>query len=297
MRPAAATPPTGPRRRGWLALGLASVVALGGLAGLPALAGNPPPLMLANVYRPGMPLADYWVSEKMDGTRGYWDGRRLWTRGGEEVFAPAWFTAGWPAQPMDGELWAGRGQFQKTVSIVRQQKPDDTAWRGMRFMVFDLPGQPGTFTERLAVLNGLLAQPDSTWARPVAQSKVDTHAELMDMMRSTVRNGGEGLVLHRGGSRYQAGRNDDLLKVKPFEDADARVVGYIGGQGKYAGLTGALEVESADGQRFRIGSGLSDALRKQPPPVGRWVSYRYRGRTDSGLPRFATYLRERPDLD
>lgn len=294
MRLSAAPTCAGQRRRNWLALGLA---ALAGLRAPLAMAGNPPPLMLANVYHPGIPLSDYWVSEKMDGTRGYWDGKRLWTRGGEEVFAPAWFTAGWPAQPMDGELWAGRGQFQKSVSIVRQQKPDDTAWRGMRFMVFDLPGQPGTFTERLAVLNGLLSQSDSTWARPVAQSKVDSLAELMELMHTTVRNGGEGLMLHRGASRYQAGRNDDLLKVKPFEDADARVVGYVGGRGKYAGLTGALEVESPEGQRFRIGSGLSDALRKDPPAIGRWVNYRYRGRTDSGLPRFATYLRERSDLN
>ena len=296
MRSSAAPTFAGQRRRNWLALGLSAVFA-GLLPSTMAMAGNPPPLMLANTYHQGIPLSDYWVSEKMDGTRGYWDGKRLWTRGGEEVFAPAWFTAGWPAQPMDGELWAGRGQFQKSVSIVRQQKPDDTAWRGMRFMVFDLPGQPGTYTERLAVLNGLLAQPDSTWARPVAQSKVETHAELMALMHSTVNNGGEGLVLHRGASRYQAGRNDDLLKVKPFEDADARVVGYIGGKGKYAGLTGALEVESPDGRRFRIGSGLSDALRKEPPAIGRWINYRYRGRTDSGLPRFATYLRERPDLN
>ena len=284
----------GLRRRGWLALGLA---ALAGLRPSMAAAGNPPALMLANVYRPGVSLADYWVSEKMDGTRGYWDGKRLWTRGGEEVFPPAWFIAGWPAMPMDGELWAGRGQFQKSVSIVRQQKADDTAWRSLRFMVFDLPAQPGNFTERFTLLNGLLAQPDSTWARPVTQSRVETHAQLMAMMHSVVHDGGEGLVLHRGDSRYQAGRSDDLLKVKPFDDADAKVVGHAPGHGKYAGLTGALEVVSPEGLKFRIGSGLSDLLRRNPPAIGHWVNYRYRGRTDSGLPRFATFLRERPDLN
>ena len=279
------------RRRAWLALGLAALV--------PAVAraGNPPPLMLANVYRAGMPLADYWVSEKMDGSRGYWDGRRLWTRGGEPVNPPAWFTAGWPRVPMDGELWAGRGQFQRAVSVVRQQSPDEAAWRTLRFMVFDLPAQPGIFTERLAVLNGLLAQPDMVWARPVAQARVASHAALMEMMRTLVDSGGEGLVLHRGSSLYRAERSDDLLKVKPFDDADARVLGYAAGKGKYAGMVGALLVEAADGLRFRIGSGLNDALRRDPPAVGAWISYRYRGRTDSGLPRFATFLRERPDLN
>lgn len=281
-------------RRAWLGW-LAGTA--GGLLPAVASAGQPPPLMLAKVYRAGMPLADYWVSEKLDGSRGYWDGRKLWTRGGEQVFAPPWFTAGWPAQPMDGEIWGGRGQFQKTVSTVRQQQPRDEAWRGLRFMVFDLPTQGGPFTERLTVLNGLLLQVDSPWARPVAQSRIASHAALMEMMHTVVAGGGEGLVLHRGSAPYKAERTDDLLKVKPFDDADARVVGYLPGKGKYAGLTGALEVETPEGQRFRIGSGLTDALRHRPPAVGKWVSYRYRGQTDAGLPRFATYLRERPDLD
>ncbi|RYF98356.1 MAG: DNA ligase, partial [Caulobacteraceae bacterium] len=99
--------------------------------------GQPAPVSLANIYRPGIALADYWVSEKYDGVRGYWDGSRLWTRNGEPVFAPAWFTAAWPKVPMDGELWAGRGRFTHAVSTARQQTPDDAAWRGMRFMVFD----------------------------------------------------------------------------------------------------------------------------------------------------------------
>src|SRR5881397_472355 len=117
------------------------------LAGLltPALplsaAETAPPLMLAKVYHAGVSLPDYWVSEKYDGVRGYWDGDKLLTRGGERIAAPAWFTAGWPKVAMDGELWAGRGQFAKTVSTVRQQTPDDAAWRAMRFMVFDLPAQ------------------------------------------------------------------------------------------------------------------------------------------------------------
>lgn len=104
-----------------------------------AAVGTAPALMLAAVYRPGVPLADYWVSEKYDGVRGYWDGRQLLTRGGEVIAAPAWFTQGWPAEPMDGELWAGRGRFAQAASTVRRQVPDDEAWRAMRFMVFDLP--------------------------------------------------------------------------------------------------------------------------------------------------------------
>ncbi|HTC26707.1 MAG TPA: DNA ligase, partial [Dyella sp.] len=107
------------------------------------------PVMLANVYHVGMSLSDYWVSEKYDGVRGYWDGERLLTRHGVPVNAPAWFTAGWPKTPMDGELWAGREQFEVASAAVRATSADDAAWHRMRFMVFDVPGQPGPFTDRI----------------------------------------------------------------------------------------------------------------------------------------------------
>ena len=266
-----------------------------------AAAATSPPLMLANVYRPGIALRDYWVSEKLDGVRGYGDGNQLLTRGGERLAAPGWFTAGWPAVPMDGELWAGRGQFSRAVSTVRQQTPDDAGWRRIRFMVFDLPAHGGTFSERIPALNGVASRIDQPWVQAVAQQKVASPAALQALLAKTVKLGGEGLMLHRGASLYQAVRNDDLLKLKTHEDAEARVIGHIAGQGKYAGVLGALLVEApaADGKparRFRLGSGFSDAERTSPPPAGTWVTYRYRGFNDSGIPRFASFLRVREDM-
>ena len=259
-----------------------------------------PPLMLANVYHPGVALADYWVSEKYDGVRGFWDGQKLVTRGGQTVNAPAWFTANWPKTPMDGELWAGRGQFQKAVSIVRQQTPDDAAWRGIRFMVFDLPAQPGTFTERLSALNSVVTKLAVPWVQAVPQTKVASHAALQTQLKQITQAGAEGLMLHRGSSLYKGVRNDDLLKVKTHDDAEAKVIAHIPGKGKYAGQLGALLVEmpAKDGQsakRFKLGTGLSDAQRQNPPAVGSQVTYRYRGLNDSGIPRFASFLRLRDD--
>ena len=178
-----------------------TLAALGPFPHAQALAagGKAPPLMLANVYQPGItPLGDYWVSEKYDGVRGYWDGRQLLTRGGERVHAPDWFTAGWPAVPMDGELWAGREKFSQAVSTVRQQTPDEAAWRAMRFMVFDLPAHGGPFTERITAYQQLLAQLALPWLQPVPQHKVASHAALHALLRQTVKAGGEGVMLHRG---------------------------------------------------------------------------------------------------
>lgn len=251
-----------------------------------------PALMLANSYRPGLPVQDYWVSEKYDGVRGYWYGKALWTRGGEPIQPPAWFTEGWPPQALDGELWAGRGQFAQAVSTVRQQQAPDAAWQAMRFMVFDLPQHPGPFDARLAALQAQLKEPPSRTLEVVGQQRVASHTALQAMLDAVLSQGGEGLVLHRGSAPYRAVRSDDLLKFKPVADADAQVIGHLPGKGKYQGMLGALLLRTPEGLRFKLGSGLSDAQRLTPPPVGSWITYRYRERLPSGLPRFASYLRE-----
>ena len=257
----------------------------------------PPPVMLANIYRADTRLADYWVSEKLDGVRGYWDGEKLLTRGGERIAAPGWFTAGWPNVPLDGELWVGRGKFEETVSIVLRQAPDEAGWRKIRFMVFDLPAHPGVFTERNEALKMILAGVAPPWVRQVEQFKVTDHVQLRSMLDRMVKNGGEGLMLHRGASLYRAERSDDLLKRKPYQDAEAKVIGHLPGKGKHSGMLGALLVETAEGLQFRIGTGFSDADRRNPPPLGSWVTYRFTGLNEkSGIPRFARFMRVRADM-
>ena len=256
-----------------------------------------PALQLAGHYRPGMDLRGWWVSEKYDGVRAHWDGQQLRTRGGERINAPAWFTAGWPTVPMDGELWAGRGQFSTAVSTVRQQTPVDAAWQKMRFMVFDLPAHGGTFDERIPALNTLVGTLALPWVQAVPQTKVANDAALQARRRQTVKAGGEGLMLHRGASLYKGARNDDLLKVKPHEDAEARVVAHVPGQGKYEGMLGALLVETDTGQRFKLGTGFTDAQRRNPPDIGAWVTYRFRDANPSGVPRLASFLRVREDAN
>ena len=255
-----------------------------------------PALLLAGRYRPGIDLRDWWVSEKYDGVRAHWDGRQLRTRGGERIAAPAWFTAGWPALPMDGELWAGRGRFEHAQSAAAREQPDDAQWRALRYMVFDLPAHPGSFDERLAALRAAVSALNHTWVQAVPQRKVAGDAELQALLREVVRGGGEGLMLHRGASLYRAGRGDDLLKLKTHDDAEARVIAHVPGKGKHAGRLGALMVETPEGRRFALGTGFTDAQRADPPPVGSWVTYRFRGLHEgSGLPRFASFLRVRSD--
>ena len=262
----------------------------------PRLLADPPAVMLAQPYRAGaLQPAVHWVSEKYDGVRGWWDGERLLTRNGHPIRVPAWFTSGWPKRAMDGELWAGRGRFTAAASAVAAEVPDDAAWREMRFMVFDLPDEPSDFDHRRPLVERLVKAAGTPWIEAVVHGRVADEGELLKLMRRVVSVNGEGLVLHRGDALYQRDRSGALLKLKPQDDAEARVVGHLPGEGKYAGQVGALLVELPDGRRFRLGSGLKDADRGQPPPIGATVTYRYRGLHESGLPRFATFLRVRPD--
>jgi DNA ligase-1 len=254
--------------------------------------GTPPALSLANVYHE-VELHHYWVSEKLDGVRAYWDGERLISRGGSVLNAPAWYTAGFPSVTLDGELWMGRGTFDAVSAAVRRHQPIDAEWQQVRYMVFDLPMLDSTFDDRLVELRRIVTESESPYLKFVEQGRVSTEERLQQRLRAVVSGGGEGLMLHRGSARYRAGRSDDLLKLKLFQDAEARVIAHLPGNGRYQGMLGSLLVELPDGRRFRLGTGFNDAERRDPPPLGTLVTYRYQGLTGSGLPRFASFMRVR----
>lgn len=270
---------------------------LGCLAAPPSSASKIPALWLASSYQGHEDLSEYWVSEKYDGIRGYWNGQELLSRSGKVLNPPAWFVQAWPSTPFEGELWAGLGQFEQTASVIQQKQATDQEWRALRFMVFDVNAPNKPFTERIALYQGLVKHIGQPWVQAVAQHQTHSHPALKSLLQTRVQEGGEGLMLHRGNSMYQSGRNGDVLKVKMHEDAEATVVGHEAGQGKYAQRIGALWVETPQGLRFKLGTGLSDAQRENPPAVGQWVTYRYRGLTDKGVPRFASFIRIRPAVE
>lgn len=235
----------------------------------------------------------FWVSEKLDGVRAVWDGQVLRFRSGRPISAPAWFISALPALALDGELWIARGAFDRLSGVVRQSVPSDEPWRELRYWVFDTPGHSGTFTERMALVQSALAAAQVPWLKPVAQHVVKDAKALQTLLQATVRQGGEGLMLHRADAPWQPGRTEALYKFKPELDEEGLVVGHQAGKGRLKGLTGALLLQTTSGQRFALGSGLSDALRRDPPPVGSWVTYRFSEHTPSGLPRFASFVRVR----
>lgn len=258
-------------------------------------AANPPNILLANVYRNQADIAQFLVSEKLDGVRAIWDGHTLRFRSGKEIHAPRWFVDGLPKQSLDGELWLGRGSFERLSGIVRRDLPDDVEWRQVRYMIFELPGAGGGFRERAEQIRQVVSQAHLPWLQEIMQFSVVDRNSLQKHLNEIVKVGGEGLVLHRANAPYETGRSDTLLKMKPSDDAEAEVVGYLPGKGKHLGKMGALRVRTPEGREFSLGIGFTDEQRKNPPALGEMVTYRYRDTTNGGLPRFASFLRVQSD--
>ncbi|MCH9784082.1 MAG: DNA ligase [Gammaproteobacteria bacterium] len=265
---------------------LATVLAFGVVVASVGHGRTVPALTQARVYQGEADLSRYWVSEKFDGVRAYWDGEDLISRHGNRFDVPAAFTRGFPEQPLDGELWMGRGTFSRMVGLINRHDTGPEHWRDVYYMVFDLPRAAGPFDERLQTLRRLLKDHDNPHLRLVRQLKVPDRAALDRRLEKVIEAGGEGLMLHRGDAPYRSYRSADLLKVKPYQDAEARVVAHLPGEGRLEGKMGALLVETASGQHFRLGSGFNDAQRAEPPPIGSLVTYKFYGRTRHGLPRF-----------
>lgn len=253
-----------------------------------------PPLLLAETWHPDSDPKGYLLSEKLDGVRAFWDGKQFLSRQGNRFHAPAWFTAGLPLEPLDGELWIDRKRFQRTVSIVRRQ--DESAlWNEVRFLVFDAPADEGPFETRLKLIEMIMEINQPPFARMHAHVICSGHDLLQSELARVEALGGEGVMLRQPGSAYAAGRSHTLLKVKRFHDAEARVIGHEPGTGRHNGRLGALLVQMADGTRFEVGTGFTDAERNNPPPVNTMITFRYQELTDRGVPRFASYVGIRAD--
>lgn len=259
---------------------------------IPQVQAAAPQLVLLDKYELGMPVAGWLMSEKLDGIRAWWDGSQLWTRKGNPIATPPWFTDNLPPFQLDGELWIAHGRFEEVQSIVLDSEPGEL-WQRVSYNIFEVPRAPGGLLERLGRLRDWLDTHPMSHVRIIAQEFCINEKHLARRLAEIENGGGEGLVLRNPDTPYETGRTPNALKVKRFDDMEARVIGYSPGKGKYRGMTGALRVQLEDGTRFLIGSGLSDAERADPPPIGSLVTFRHHGFTQRGIPRFATFMRVR----
>ncbi len=256
---------------------------------------EPPPLLLAHTWEHDTDLCGWWISEKLDGVRGYWDGKLFRSRQGHIYHAPTWFTEHLPNVALDGELWLDRKAFQRTVSIVRRHDATEL-WREIKFVVFDAPGVAEPFEARQEFLRETLNHPQLRYAQRLAQERCRDATHLQAELARITALGGEGLMLRQPGSHYEAGRSATLLKIKTMTETDACVIEHLPGEGRHRGRMGALLMQLANGLTFNVGTGFTDAQRNNPPPVGSIITFRFQELTDRGIPRFPSFVRVRHDV-
>lgn len=250
-------------------------------------------LQKANIYS-DQNVSGWMVSEKLDGIRAYWDGSNLLTRQGKIINAPKYFTQNLPSFALDGELYTRRGDFENIQSIVMDKTPSGK-WSQIRYMIFEVPYASGNFEERLQKIQRYIEQNSLLHVRVIEQRALKSTKDLELFLEENIKNGAEGVMVKDGSREYFEGRSDFMLKVKKAQDMEAQVIGYKEGEGKYKGMMGSLHVKLKNKTEFFIGSGFSDALRKNPPKIGEIVTFQYYGFTNGGKPKFASFMRARRD--
>ena len=250
---------------------------------------------LASHYSKKINLIDYYASEKLDGVRAYWDGKKLSSRQGNIFKAPKWFLKELPNIHLDGELWTKRNDFENIVSIVSRNKPDNR-WESITYMIFDLPQEKESFRETVKKMKQFEMERKSRFYKIVKQFEIKSHKALQGKLEEIIALGGEGIMLRKKDSLYKKGRNKSLLKLKPYYDAEAKVIAINEGEGKYKGKMGSVTVETVEGIKFNVGSGFTDLERENPPSIGSIITYKFNGKTRKGKPRHPVYLRKRKKL-
>jgi len=246
-----------------------------------------PNLLLLKTYT-DQNVSGWYMSEKLDGIRAYWNGKQLLSRGGKVIHAPKWFTKNYPSFELDGELWSKRGDFENISSIVRDIVPSEK-WKEIKYYIFEVPNAKGGLLERLERAGPY----ESQTLKILEQIRVKDRADLERYLKSVEVKGGEGVVVRDGDAFYIAKRTSKALKVKTFLDDECEVIAHTKGKGKYKGELGALVCRLKNGVVFKIGSGFSDKERKSPPHIGDIVTFKYKELTKYKKPRFPVFLRIR----
>jgi len=251
-----------------------------------------PDLFLLKTYDESKDVIGWVMSEKLDGIRGFWNGKQLISRAGKPIDAPTWFTQNYPPFAIDGELWTKRNDFENISSIVRS-KDSDNRWKNITHHIFEVPNQQGGLLERLSVLENHLHKNPNPHLKVLTQTLIKDKRQLEVFLEEVVSHKGEGVVVRNPNTLYETGRLSSALKVKKYFDTECRVLKILPGKGKYQSKMGSVLCQTADGKQLKIGSGFKDKDRNNPPTIGSEITFKYYGFTKKGKFKYPVYLRQK----
>ncbi|MCH9812436.1 MAG: DNA ligase [Epsilonproteobacteria bacterium] len=249
-------------------------------------------LQKPKTFRGDEMIQGWYMSEKLDGIRAYWDGKQLLSKNGNSIYAPQWFTKQFPPFKLDGELWSKQGDFEFIQSTVLDHIPS-LAWKKITYQIFEVPEQEGDFPTRLQTAKAWFNQHRVPHVEIIPQIKCQNKAHLDTFLKDIETQGGEGVIIKNPQLSYHTGRTTHILKVKNFKDMEAKVIAIHKGKGKYKNIMGSLTLQLESGVTFKLGSGFSDAQRKSPPKIGDQITFKYYGLTKNNKPKFASFMRIR----
>lgn len=244
----------------------------------------------------------YLMSEKLDGVRGIWDGKSLQTRQKNIINSPKFFTQNFPKFALDGELWISRAKFDEISALIRSSDVNSSLWKSVSYNVFDVPNacedfklNPCTLETRLRILKQYLEKNHNPYIKIIPQIPIKNSSHLEKFYNNIIQNKGEGVVIRKNLSLYEKGRSKEAMKLKPYDDAECEVVGYVEGRGKFKNQIGSLLCKMPNDKVIKIGSGLKNKDRENPPKIGSIITYKFNGLTKNSLPRFPIFLRLRDE--
>jgi len=158
----------------------------------------------------------WFMSEKLDGMRAYWDGKQFWSKNGVLINLPESFKA-LPSYPLDGELWGGYEETNVNYLlklICGKKKKVKIDWTAIKFCVFDAPDIDATYDKRHDFLRTNFTEYCNSNISLIPIQKCDGKNHLEKYLEEIINKGGEGIMIHHPDLLYRPGRTHNLLKVK-----------------------------------------------------------------------------------
>ncbi len=241
------------------------------------------------VYLEKMDIKGWYMSEKLDGIRAYWNGKELLSKTGNRIFAPKWFTKSLPSFHLDGELWTKRDDFETIQSIVLDKIPSKD-WKKITYNIFEVPKAKGDFKKRLMKVKSWLRKHKVEHLKVISQTICKDKKHLDSFLNKLIKKKAEGVILKNPKPSYFTGRSDNILKVKKFLDDEGLVIAINRHSDK---RFKSLKVKLKNGVIFNLGGGFTNKERLNHPKIGEIVTFKYYGLTKYKKPKFASFLRVR----
>lgn len=230
----------------------------------------------------------WFMSEKLDGIRAYWNGKELLSKNGNRIHAPLSFTKNFPNFPLDGELWTKRDDFSNIQSIVLDKIPSKQ-WNQITYNIFESPKSMGDFRDRLKKVKDWFSENKNKNIIIIKQIVCKDKKHLYSYLEEIIKLKGEGLIVKNPNLPYIAKRSSNSLKVHTYQDMEGEVIKI-----NYTkNLMKSLTLELKSGVRFKLGSGFTKKERRNHPEVGDMVTFKFLRLNKNGIPRFASFKRVR----